>query len=189
MFNKKLQLSIFTRNMGIASSAEEWNAVIHGNVMDEYMNRTFTTGERAVRLVPEMDVEFKSDVRVTSQHMKQRQVLTRIMLCYVELEYGGVIIKNYSRNTFLVFKFVKLWRNPNGEPILEAQFGVSPDIQSAKAVFRKEETIQIIECSDEVTRLVEQYVKKYSKVMELINVMAGLQLYDSFIPPMPPKVQ
>jgi hypothetical protein len=170
-----------------SSSSIEWNADDHGNFADEFMNRTFTTRERALAVIPGMN-EFKSNARSTFNTLEQRRILTRIMLCQTELGHDSVILKNDSRTRFQAFKFRQVWKGKkDNEPLLEVQYGVSPELFAAKSFLKLETQIGTLECTDDTFTDIEEFVKKHSSVTELIKARAGMQIYDCMIPPMPPS--
>ncbi|VEU44578.1 unnamed protein product [Pseudo-nitzschia multistriata] len=169
---------------------ESWDDEIDGNCTEALGNCMFTKSELDEfggdwsRLVALPD----TTVRKRLFDFQKRHLVFRIAWSFFEKKMGGVILSNTRQTKHQAIEFYDIVKvgHDGREPHIEVQYGNSPNKEDAE-IFLRDETIEYIECTDEVARAFEKHVMASSVGNGMNDMCSGLVFIQGFFGPISPE--
>ena len=164
-----------------------WDKKSDGDCVEKLCRFMFTESEQQEvggqwdRLVALQDVSQRSI------DFQKRHLFLRIAWAFLRNSMGGVILSNTRQTKYQALEFYGIAKGgeDDHEPHITIQYGNSPNKRDAE-IFLRGETVEYIECSDDLARALEKIIMLSSIGKGTNDVGSGLVFFKGFLKPIQP---
>jgi hypothetical protein len=176
------------RHLQIMGDLDKWNDDDNGPVEQAFWNTMFTPDEVKQFKCGDLLV-VPSEYKAPSSsfglsNLEERLLLMSIVLVFVKESGGAVILENQRGTKYHAIDLYDA-KAYNGTSVIDLQFAISYDKESAEA-FLRGETIKTMVCSGQVMNAIETHMLETCLGRGLNDLGSGLLLFEGFVAPIRP---